>query len=66
MAALIIESKNPKNLKLLADLARQLGDTAKSISANDVEDLLLGAVMDREKTGMYVSKDEIMKKLVVK
>ena len=32
MAALLIESTNPKNLKLIAELAKQLGSKVKSIS----------------------------------
>ena len=33
MASLIIKSSKPENLKLLAKLAKQLGDKAKLISA---------------------------------
>ena len=33
MAALIIETENSKNLKLIADLAKQLGIKVKSVSA---------------------------------
>lgn len=31
MASLVIESSNPENLKLLAKLAKQLGDKAKIV-----------------------------------
>lgn len=31
MASLVIESNNPQNLKLLAKLAKQLGDKAKIV-----------------------------------
>ncbi len=33
MESLVIESNNPENLKLLAKLAKPLGDTAKIFSA---------------------------------
>lgn len=66
MAALIIESNNPDNLKLLASIAKKLGDKTKRISANDMEDLFLGQMMDEVKTGVDVSEDEIMKALGAK
>ena len=38
MAALIIESTNSKNLKLIAELAKQLGSRVKSVSDKDLID----------------------------
>lgn len=66
MAALIIESKNPENFKLLAEIAKKKGDTAKAISSDDMEDILFGQMMDKAKTGKTVSKDDVMKKLLDK
>lgn len=63
MGALIIESSNPKNLKLLAELAKKMGDYTISISKVDIEDLLLGEMMDNAKTRDYVTKEEVMQKL---
>ena len=63
MAALIIESKNPENLKILALLAKKLGDKVKSISLDDTEDMLFGEMMQKDETGKYVSKDVLFKKL---
>lgn len=63
MATLIIESSDPKNVKLLAELARKLGDRVKSISATETEDLLLGDLMNSMKTGEYVNKADVMKAL---
>ncbi|MVN21833.1 hypothetical protein [Mucilaginibacter arboris] len=40
MASLIIESNNPKNLKILAKLAKQLGDKAKMVTDKPVENQL--------------------------
>ncbi len=61
MAALIIESNNPKNLKLLAEIAKKMGDKVQSISVDDMEDLVFGKMMDKEKTGKTVLRDEVMK-----
>lgn len=63
MATLIIESSDPKNIKLLTELAKKLGDRVKSINASETEDLLLGDLMTAEKTGEYVDKVDVMKAL---
>lgn len=63
MATLIIESSDPKNVKLLTELAKKLGDRVKSISATETEDLLLGDLMDAVKTGEYVDKADVMSAL---
>ena len=63
MAALIIESKNPENLKLLTEIAKKLGDKVQAISVEDIEDLVFGQMMNKDKTGKTVSRDEVMKKL---
>ncbi len=65
MAALIIETSNPKSLKLIAELAKQLGSKVKSISPNDIEDVLFGEMIDNAKTGEYVSKEDLLKFLQV-
>jgi hypothetical protein len=66
MAALIIESKNPANLKILAAMARHLGDNVRAVDVEEIEDLLFGKMMEKEKTGQKVTKDTIMKTLGVK
>ena len=43
MAALLIESTNPKNLKLIAELAKQLGSKVNSIS----DEVLLNFEFDK-------------------
>jgi len=63
MATLIIESSDPKNVKLLTELAKKLGDRVKSISATETEDLLLGDLMNAVKTGEYVDKASVMRAL---
>ncbi len=66
MSALIIESKNPENLKILSSLAKMLGDQVKAIDVEEIEDLLFGKMMENAKTGEKVSRDSIMKSLGVK
>ncbi len=57
MAALIIETNNPKSLKLIAELANQLGSRVKSISVTDMEDVFFCEMIDKAKTGEYVSTE---------
>ena len=66
MTALIIESKNPDNLKILASLAKMLGDNVKAIDIDDIEDLLFGKMMENMKTGKTTSRESVMKSLGVK
>ena len=66
MTALIIESKNPDNLKILASLAKMLGDNVKAIDIDDIEDLLFGKMMKNIKTGKTTSRESVMKSLGVK
>lgn len=66
MSALIIESKNPENLKILSSLAKMLGDQVKAIDVEEIEDLLFGKMMENVKTGDKVSRENIMKSLGVK
>ena len=63
MEAIIIKSENIQNLKLLAELARKLGEQVTSINEAQTEDFLFGKLMEQEKTGKEVSREEIMAKL---
>jgi hypothetical protein len=63
MAAIIIKSDNAKNLRLLADLAQRLGDQATAINAEALEDLMLGELMNRQKTGTKADKQKVVKML---
>lgn len=65
MSAIIIKS-NKQNNKLLADLAKKLGGNVIDINDIQFEDMLLGKLMDEEKTGKTVSKKSILKKLASK
>lgn len=66
METLVIQSKSKANLKLLAELARKLGDHTSEFSSVESEDFDLGILMLKEKTGKSVSKETIMRKLQAK
>ncbi len=63
MSAIVIESSNPKNLKLLADIAKQLGESVKKLSHDQYEDIQLGMFIKSEKTGKEVSREDVFKLL---
>ncbi|MCD6010415.1 MAG: hypothetical protein K0Q79_277 [Flavipsychrobacter sp.] len=63
MGAIVIKSSNSKNLKLLSALAEQLGETVNKLSSSQAEDIQLGMMMKKEKTGKTVSRRIIFKHL---
>jgi hypothetical protein len=63
MSAIVIKSNNSKNLKLLTALAQQLGETVNKLSASEAEDIQLGMLMKKERTGRSVSRKTIFKHL---
>ncbi len=63
MTAIVIKSDNAKNIKLLTALAEQLGETVDKLSPTQAEDLQLGMMMKKEKTGKTVSRKDIFKHL---
>ncbi|HLF35641.1 MAG TPA: hypothetical protein VI583_15465 [Cyclobacteriaceae bacterium] len=62
MSAIVIQA-DPKSNKILAKLAKKLGGTVLAIDEKQYEDIALGALMGKEKTGKVVSRKDIMKKL---
>ena len=62
MSAIVIQA-DPKSNKILAQLAKKLGGKVLTIDDVQYEDIALGALIDKEKTGKVVSRDEIMRKL---
>ena len=62
MSAIIIKADKKSN-KILMELAKKLGGDVFSIDDEQYEDIALGALMDKEKTGRTVPRNEIMKKL---
>ena len=65
MSAFLIKT-DPKNSKLLSELAKQLGGEVLVVKDEQVEDLMLGMQMDATKTGKTVPKKAILKKLGTK
>ena len=62
MSAIVIKA-DIQNAKILRELAKKLGANVLSINEEQYEDLALGSLMDRVKTGKTVSRESIMKKL---
>ena len=62
MSAIIIKSDS-QSTKILKELAKKLGADVLSINEDLYEDLALGILMDKSKTGKNASRDSIMKKL---
>ena len=62
MSAIVIKADN-QNTKILKELAKKLGADVLNINENQFEDLALGIIMDKVKTGETVSRDSIMNKL---
>ena len=62
MSAIVIKTDN-QNSKILKELAKKLGADVLNINEAQYEDLALGVLMDRTKTGETVSRESIMKKL---
>jgi hypothetical protein len=63
MGAIIINSDNAKNLKLLAALAEQLGESVSKLTKSQIEDMQLGMLMKKEKTGIPASRKTIFEHL---
>jgi S-adenosylmethionine/arginine decarboxylase-like enzyme len=62
MSAIVIKADNKSN-KILKELAKKLGANVLNINDDQYEDLSLGYLMDKTKTGKIVSRDTIIKKL---
>lgn len=62
MGAITIKADN-KSSKILKELAVRLGGDVTTISDEQYEDVLLGTLMEKEKTGKNVSRTAIFKKL---
>jgi hypothetical protein len=62
MNAIVIKADN-QNTKILKELAKKLGANVLNINEEQYEDLALGLLMEKSKTGETVSRQSIMKKL---
>ncbi|MDQ3100577.1 MAG: hypothetical protein M3R08_04255 [Bacteroidota bacterium] len=65
MSAILIQADD-RSRKLLQELAERLGAKVTKVKDEQIEDLMLGAMMDQMKTGETVSRERIMKKLKAK
>lgn len=63
MRTVILNADSQSDLNLLLQFAKRLGIKAKVLSKEDMEDHVFAQMIDEEKTGEDVSRDEIMKKL---
>ena len=63
MTTLLINAKKPDNAKFILELVNKLGETGEILTSEKKEDVLLGVIMNEEKTGTNVSRDTIFKKL---
>ncbi len=62
MGAVVIKIDD-KNNRLIAKLVKELGGKVIAINEQQYEDLALGTLMENEKTGESVGREEVMKKL---
>ncbi|HNS17689.1 MAG TPA: hypothetical protein PKH94_00125 [Bacteroidales bacterium] len=62
MDAIVIQTDR-KNARILKELARKLGAKVFNINEEQYEDLAMGLLMERSKTGESVSRDSILKQL---
>jgi hypothetical protein len=62
MSTILIHADKQSN-KLLSELAKKLGGNVVDMKDEQYEDLMLGTLMDKVKTGKTVSKSTILKKL---
>jgi hypothetical protein len=65
MGAIIIRS-GQENTKMLHELAKMLGADVMKLKDEEFEELKLGRLMDKTKTGKLVSRKTVFKKLTGK
>jgi predicted transcriptional regulator len=62
MSAIIIRADNQGN-KILSELAKKLGADVLTLNDQQFEDIALGTLMENQKTGQTVTREEIFRKL---
>ncbi len=62
MGVIVIKADNQSN-KILKALAEKLGGDVTPLDEEQYEDLMLGKLMEKEKTGKNASRQAIFKKL---
>lgn len=63
MKAIILESKNSSDIRLLVELAKKLNIRAKILSSEDKEDIALANAILQEESGEYLTEEELINKL---
>ena len=62
MGPIILQADNQSN-RILFDLAKKLGANVLSVNDEQMEDFALGALMEKAKTNVSVSREKILQKL---
>lgn len=62
MSAIVIKADSKSN-KIFKDLAKKLGANVLNMNDAQYEDFLLGSIINSEKTGEDISKEEVIKKI---
>jgi hypothetical protein len=63
MKAIILESKNSSDIRLLVELAKKLNIRAKILSSEEKEDVALANAILQEESGEYLTEEELINKL---
>jgi hypothetical protein len=64
MEAIIVHGTDKKNTRLIIELAKKLGGKVSGLTKEQFEDIMLGNIMDKVKTGQDVPKSMILEKLL--
>jgi hypothetical protein len=62
MGAIVIKADNESN-KILKELAEKLGGNVTQIDEEQYEDIVLGTLMEKEKTGKNVTRAAIFESM---
>ena len=63
MQAVLINTNNKSDFKLITDLAKKIGANTKVLNKEEMEDFTLGELIEEGRNGEYVDKDKFLKKL---
>ncbi len=63
MKTLVIQSKNPSEIKFLSNLLKKLGIDAKWMNSEEIEDFGMSVLMKQADRKKKVSREVILKKL---
>lgn len=63
MKAIILESDNSSDIRLLIELAKKLNIRAKILSSEEKEDIALANAILQEESGEYLTEAELLNKL---